>query len=377
MIKYQIPNLPLIIDVETKAVLKQLARSNRALAELKGVAGTIPNENILISSLTLQEAKDSSSVENIITTQDDLYRADLAIKDFTVSPAAKEVQNYREAIFHGFQLVRQHKLVTNNNIISIQNVLKHTKGGFRVTPGTCLKRDDGMIIYEPPQHPEDIVRYMGNLEAFINTPDLSDVDPLVKMAIIHHQFESIHPFSDGNGRTGRIVNILYLVINDLLDLPILYLSRFITHNKGEYYRLLQAVRDCGADNAKEWEEWILFILKGVEETSIETTAMIKAISKMMADYKAVLKPLFGTTYKHELLNNLFFHPYTKIEFVCHDMGVQRKTGAKYLDMIVAAGLLNKIKIGRENYYINERLFELFLNYSESVNTEDVDIIRTE
>ena len=377
MIKYQIPNLPLIIDVETKAVLKQLARSNRALAELKGVAGTIPNENILISSLTLQEAKDSSSVENIITTQDDLYRADLAIKDFTVSPAAKEVQNYREAIFHGFQLVRQHKLLTNNNIISIQNVLKHTKGGFRVTPGTCLKRDDGMIIYEPPQHPEDIVRYMGNLEAFINTPDLSDVDPLVKMAIIHHQFESIHPFSDGNGRTGRIVNILYLVINDLLDLPILYLSRFITHNKGEYYRLLQAVRDCGADNAKEWEEWILFILKGVEETSIETTAMIKAISKMMADYKAVLKPLFGTTYKHELLNNLFFHPYTKIEFVCHDMGVQRKTGAKYLDMIVAAGLLNKIKIGRENYYINERLFELFMNYSESVNTEDVDIIRTE
>lgn len=377
MIKYQIPNLPLIIDVETKAVLKQLARSNRALAELKGVAGTIPNENILISSLTLQEAKDSSSVENIITTQDDLYRADLAIKDFTVSPAAKEVQNYREAIFHGFQLVRQHKLLTNNNIISIQNVLKHTKGGFRVTPGTCLKRDDGMIIYEPPQHPEDIVRYMGNLEAFINTPDLSDVDPLVKMAIIHHQFESIHPFSDGNGRTGRIVNILYLVINDLLDLPILYLSRFITHNKGEYYRLLQAVRDCGVDNAKEWEEWILFILKGVEETSIETTAMIKAISKMMADYKAVLKPLFGTTYKHELLNNLFFHPYTKIEFVCHDMGVQRKTGAKYLDMIVAAGLLNKIKIGRENYYINERLFELFLNYSESVNTEDADIIRTE
>ena len=377
MIKYQIPNLPLIIDVETKAVLKQLARSNRALAELKGVAGTIPNENILISSLTLQEAKDSSSVENIITNQDDLYRADLAIKDFTVSPAAKEVQNYREAIFHGFQLVRQHKLLTNNNIISIQNVLKHTKGGFRVTPGTCLKRDDGMIIYEPPQHPEDILRYMGNLEAFINTPDLSDVDPLVKMAIIHHQFESIHPFSDGNGRTGRIVNILYLVINDLLDLPILYLSRFITHNKGEYYRLLQAVRDCGVDNAKEWEEWILFILKGVEETSIETTAMIKAISKMMADYKAVLKPLFGTTYKHELLNNLFFHPYTKIEFVCHDMGVQRKTGAKYLDMIVAAGLLNKIKIGRENYYINERLFELFLNYSESVNTEDADIIRTE
>lgn len=215
MTRYQIPSLPLVTDVETKAVLKQLARTNRALAELKGIAGTIPNENILISSLTLQEAKDSSSIENIITTQDDLYRADLAIKDFAILPAAKEVQSYREAIFHGFQLVRQHKLLTNNYIISIQNVLKHTKGGFRVTPGTCLKRDYGMIIYEPPQHPEDIVRYMRNLEAFINNPDLSDLDPLVKMAIIHHQFESIHPFSDGNGRTGRIVNILYLVLNGM------------------------------------------------------------------------------------------------------------------------------------------------------------------
>lgn len=377
MIKYNIPILPLQYDVETKAVLKQLAKTNRALAELKGVAGTIPNENILISSLTLQEAKDSSSIENIITTQDDLYRADLAIKDFAISPAAKEVQNYREAIFHGFQLVRNHKLLTNNNIISIQNVLKHTTGGFRVTPGTCLKRDDGTIVYEPPQHPEDIVRYMNNLEAFINNPDLSDLDPLVKMAIIHHQFESIHPFSDGNGRTGRIVNILYLVVNDLLDLPILYLSRYITHNKGLYYQLLQAVRDAGEDNAKQWEEWILFILRGVEETSIETTAMIKSISGMMAEYKAILKPLFGSTYKHELLNNLFFHPYTKIEFVCSDMDVQRKTGAKYLDMIVETGLLKKIKIGRENYYINERLFELFLNHSTVIDKTVADIIRTE
>lgn len=377
MKKYNIPNLPLTADLETKAVLKQLARTNRALAELKGVAGTIPNENILISSLTLQEAKDSSSIENIITTQDDLYKADLAIKDFAISPAAKEVQNYREAIYRGFQLVRNHKLLTNNNIISIQNALKHTSGGFRVTPGTCLKRDDGTVVYEPPQHPADIIKHMDNLEAFINNPDLSDLDPLVKMAIIHHQFESIHPFSDGNGRTGRIVNILYLVINDLLDLPILYLSRFITHNKREYYRLLQAVRDAGEDNVDQWEEWILFILKGVEVTSIETTVMIKSISAMMADYKAVLKPLFGATYKHELLNNLFFHPYTKIEFICFDMNVQRKTGAKYLDMIVETGLLKKIKIGRENFYINERLFELFLNHSDLSREQEVEIIRTE
>lgn len=372
MIKYQIPNLPLIIDVETKAVLKQLARSNRALAELKGVAGTIPNENILISSLTLQEAKDSSSVENIITTQDDLYRADLAIKDFTVSPAAKEVQNYREAIFHGFQLVRQHKLLTNNNIISIQNVLKHTKGGFRVTPGTCLKRDDGMIIYEPPQHPEDIVRYMGNLEAFINTPDLSDLDPLVKMAIIHHQFESIHPFYDGNGRTGRIVNILYLVTSGLLDLPILYLSRYITHNKAEYYERIQAIRNATGDNSAQWEAWILYMLRGVEQTAEETIALVKNIGKLMTEYKNIIRPAFGGKYSHELLNGLFYHPYTKIGHLESNMQVSRQTAAKYLDRLASLGLLQKERMGKENYYINTKLMELFLTFSEQQEADNTD-----
>ena len=371
---YNIPMLPLGLDLETKEVLRQLARTNRALAEMKGVAGTIPNENILISSLTLQEARDSSSIENIITTQDDLYKADLSIRSMVVSPAAKEVQRYREAVMFGFDLVRRHHLLTNNNIIAIQNVLKQTNGGFRNTPGTCLKRDDGVVIYEPPQDAQEVVRLMGNLEAFINDGGLSDLDPLVKMAVLHHQFESIHPFSDGNGRTGRIVNVLYLVINGLLDLPILYLSRYITHNKGEYYRLLQAVRDSDG-GSEDWERWVIFILKGVEETSLETTELIKGISGLMSEYKNVLRPLFGATYKHELLNNLFFHPYTKIDFVCHDMQVQRKTGAKYLEMIVGAGLLTKLKIGRENFYVNERLCELFMNRGETVGNDTV--IRTE
>lgn len=361
--QYSIPRLPLQYDLETKAILKQLAKANRALAELKGVAATIPNENILISTLTLQEARDSSSIENIITTQDDLYKADVALKDFATNPAAKEVQDYREAINLGFYLVRQNKLLTNNIIIKVQNRLKHTTGGFRVTPGTKLKRDDGVIIYEPPQNPRDIVDYMANLELFINEPSVSDLDPLIKMAIIHHQFESIHPFTDGNGRTGRIVNILYLVINGLLDLPILYLSRFITHNKGEYYRLLQAIRDNDGNNAKQWEDWIVFILRGVEETANDTISIVKGISSLMAEYKLILKPLFGQTYKHELLNNLFFHPYTKIEFICSDMSVQRKTAAKYLNLIVEAGLLEKVKIGKENLYINSKLCELFLNHS--------------
>ncbi len=371
---YSIPTLPLQYDLETTAILKQLAKANRALAELKGVASSIPNENILISSLSLQEAKDSSSIENIITTQDDLYKADLNIRNLSISPATKEVQDYREAIYQGFNLVRTNKLLTNNHIIKIQNTLKHTSGGFRTVPGTTLKRDDGVIIYEPPQNPQDVVHYMEDLESFINDPSLSDLDPLVKMAIIHHQFESIHPFTDGNGRTGRIVNILYLVINDLLDLPILYLSRYITHNKGEYYRLIQEIRDKDGNNAQEWEDWIVFILKGVEETAQETIDLVKGISTLMAEYKQMLRPLFGQTYKHELLNNLFYHPYTKIEFLCKDMSVQRKTASKYLEMITGTGLLEKVKVGRENFYVNTKLFNLFLSHTSTRAETDGAII---
>ena len=290
-----------------------------------------------------------------------MYKADLNIQHLPISPATKEVQNYREAIYEGFNLVRANKLLTNNYIIKIQNTLKHTTGGFRAVPGTKLKRNDGVIIYEPPQDPRDVAHYMENPESFINDPSLSDLDPLIKMAIIHHQFESIHPFTDGNGRTGRIVNILYLVINDLLDLPILYLSRYITHNKGEYYRLIQEIRDKEGNNAQEWENWIVFILKGVEETAQETINLVKGISSLMAEYKQTLRPLFGQTYKHELLNNLFYHPYTKIDFICKDMSVQRKTASKYLEMIVGTGLLEKVKVGRENFYINIKLFNLFLN----------------
>ena len=215
------------------------------------MAQTIPNEVILLSTLTLQEAKDSSAVENIVTTQDDLYKADLDLKQSIISASAKEVLNYREAIIHGFNIVREHRMLTTNNIKDIQAYLEHNSAGFRSVPGTTT------VVYTPPE-PDMINAQMENLESFINDDSLSDQDPLIKMAIIHHQFESIHPFYDGNGRTGRIINILYLVISGLLDLPILYLSRYITHNKGEYYRLIQAIRDAGENNAKQWEDWILF-----------------------------------------------------------------------------------------------------------------------
>lgn len=369
-IEYNIPKLPLDFDFETKAIMRQVTKSNRRLAELKGVALTIPNENILLSSLVLQEALDSSAVENIVTTSDELYRAELDIKGGLTNAATKEVLNYREAMQVGFDMVRRNRLLTLNDIKQIQKTLEHNNAGFRTVPGTKLKSSKGEVVYIPPQSGEDVARYMSNLEQYINDPEIHDIDPLIKMAIIHHQFESIHPFYDGNGRTGRIIAILYLVENDLLDLPILYLSRYITHNKGEYYRLIQRIRDNDPDNAEDWEKWVLFILKGVEETAIETIRLVKSISALMAKYKNILKPLFGKQYKHELLNNLFFHPYTKIEFMERDMSVQRKTAAKYLDTIVSeTGLLKKQKLGRSNYYINTELMELFIFRAENSGSD--------
>lgn len=377
-IEYNIPKLPLDFDFETKAIMRQVTKSNRRLAELKGVALTIPNENILLSSLVLQEALDSSAVENIVTTSDELYRAELDIKGGLTNAATKEVLNYREAMQVGFDMVRRNRLLTLNDIKQIQKTLEHNNAGFRTVPGTKLKSSKGEVVYIPPQSGEDVARYMSNLEQYINDPEIHDIDPLIKMAIIHHQFESIHPFYDGNGRTGRIIAILYLVVNDLLDLPILYLSRYITHNKGEYYRLIQRIRDNDPDNAEDWEKWVLFILKGVEETAIETIRLVKSISALMAKYKNILKPLFGKQYKHELLNNLFFHPYTKIEFMERDMSVQRKTAAKYLDTIVSeTGLLKKQKLGRSNYYINTELMELFILRAENTgsNGEFVESVK--
>ena len=368
---YTIPTLPLPYDLETKEVLKQVNRANRKLAELKGVAQTIPNERILISSLTLQEAKDSSAVENIVTTQDDLYRAGLDTSYQFINAATKEVLFYREAINEGFQMVRNKDILTLNDIKRVQEVLEQNSAGFRTTPGTQLKREnDGAIVYTPPQDGQEIIGFMANLERFINDGEMSQLDPLIKMAIIHHQFESIHPFYDGNGRTGRIINILYLVITGLLDLPILYLSRYITRNKGEYYHLIQAIRDKNTDNAAEWVAWILFMLKGVETTAEDTILLVKNIGSLMAEYKGVIRPDFGSKYNHELLNGLFYHPYTKIDHVVHNMQVSRQTAAKYLDRIVALGLLRKEKMGKENYYINTKLMNLFIEFGKYEPTDN-------
>lgn len=373
MTSYEIPLLPLPYDLETKAVLRQANKANRKLAELKGVAQTIPNERILISSLTLQEAKDSSAVENIVTTQDDLYRAGLDAGFTLIGAATKEVLFYREAINEGFKLVRNKNILTLNDIKRIQEVLEQNSAGFRTTPGTQLKRSsDGAVIYTPPQDGQRIVELMSNLEQFINDDELCPIDPLVKMAIIHHQFESIHPFYDGNGRTGRIVNILYLVTSGLLDLPILYLSRYITHNKAEYYERIQAIRNATGDNSTQWEEWILYMLRGVEQTAEETITLVKNIGNLMTKYKNIIRPAFGRKYSHELLNGLFYHPYTKIGHLESNMQVSRQTAAKYLDKLASLGLLQKERMGKENYYINTQLMELFLTFSEQQEADHAD-----
>lgn len=377
MTSYEIPLLPLPYDLETKAVLRQANKANRKLAELKGVAQTIPNERILISSLTLQEAKDSSAVENIVTTQDDLYRAGLDAGFTLIGAATKEVLFYREAINEGFKLVRNKNILTLNDIKRIQEVLEQNSAGFRTTPGTQLKRSsDGAVIYTPPQDGQLIVELMSNLEQFINDDELCPIDPLVKMAIIHHQFESIHPFYDGNGRTGRIVNILYLVTSGLLDLPILYLSRYITHNKAEYYERIQAIRNATGDNSAQWEEWILYMLRGVEQTAEETITLVKNIGNLMTKYKNIIRPAFGRKYSHELLNGLFYHPYTKIGHLESNMQVSRQTAAKYLDKLASLGLLQKERMGKENYYINTQLMELFLTFSEQQEADNTDCVES-
>ncbi|MES2822080.1 MAG: Fic family protein [Pseudomonadota bacterium] len=350
---YEIKQLPPngLEHFETRAVLKKATMASRYLAELKGVAVTIPNEAILINTLALQEAKYSSEIENIITTHDELFKAEL----FAVTnPAAKEVQDYASALKKGFMLVRETGLIRLSDILSIQETLEKNKAGFRKLPGTGLKNaQTGEVIYTPPQ--QDIERLMNNLAQYINDDALCNADPLVKMAIIHHQFESIHPFYDGNGRTGRILNMLYLVAQGLLDLPILYLSRYLIQTKAEYYRQLQAVRQTG-----EWEPWLLYILEGVTQTAQANIELIKQIKTLMQSYKQKIRTELPKIYSQELLNNLFNHPYTKIEFVMLDLSVSRLTATKYLEQLVVLGLLKKEKISRNNYYINQPLLALFV-----------------
>ena len=339
--------------IESKKVLRKLATARAALAELKGVAGTIPNEQILIDTLSLQEAKDSSAIENIVTTQDELYQSDFDQQTFE-NPASKEVHHYAAALKTGFNEVAKDGIIRIGLLNRVQAAIELNNAGIRRVPGTVLKNDlTGEVIYTPPQDYNEIQSLLDNLEAFINDAIEYEADPLVKMAIIHYQFESIHPYYDGNGRTGRILNLLYLIKENLLSLPVLYISRYIIRHRDKYYQLLQQVR-----THNDWEAWVMYMLDAVEQTANQTIHTIKGIHGLMLSYKRRIRGEQPKLYSQDLINNLFRHPYTRVAWLQKDLSVTRLTATKYLNTLVEMGLLEKIKKGKKNYYLNPALLSL-------------------
>ena len=349
------PSLPPLHGIspqrfERPDVLKAVARAGRELAEFKGVVGSIPNQQMLLDTLALQEARESSAIENIVTTSDELFR-DAVEPEQAPHAAAKEVLRYRQALLAGFARVHASGLLTNQHVLEIQEVLERNKAGFRRLPGTTLKDGMGRVVYTPPD-PSQIVSLMGDLERFLNNDPEWPADPLVRMAIAHHRFETIHPFYDGNGRTGRILNVLYLVKERRLDIPVLYLSRHIMRTKARYYELLQAVREEDA-----WEAWVLYLLEAVAVTAREGIETVTAIREALLDVKHRIRAKHRF-YSQDLINHLFAYPYTKVLFVEAALGVSRVTATKYLHALVDDGLLDKVRIGHAFYYLNVRLLAI-------------------
>lgn len=342
-------------DLKTSRILESLNKASRALAELKGFASSIPNQHILINAITINEAKDSSAIENIVTTHDSIYKV-LTQSGFKEA-AAKEVVDYRSAIWHGYEIINEKGFISTNILVEIQAMIEPNKTGIRKTPGTNLVNSiTGKVIYTPPQQESEIRDLLKNLEDYINNFD-DDVDPLIKMALIHYQFESIHPFYDGNGRTGRILNVLYLVLNKLIDSPILYLSNYINKNKSDYYKLFNEFRENN-----NYEDWIIYILKGIEETSKNTIELIKQIQSEMESFKEEFMVKLPKIYSDELLYSLFFEVYTRINYIEDRCGVTRQTATNYLNQLTDAGLLEYEKVGRESIYKNTRLIELLRKF---------------
>lgn len=338
--------------VETISILKQESKSAVALAELKGLTNTLPNPNILINVVILKEAQASSGIENVITTQDKLYQA-LYTKSAKPDAATKEVLRYREALLMGTLLIKEKGFLNTNGIITIQKKLEENNAGLRRLPGTALVNDlTNEVIYTPPDNFYTISDLMKNLEEYLND-DHDDVSPLIKLAIQHYQFESIHPFYDGNGRTGRIINVLYLILKGLLNEPVLYLSSFIIQNKGDYYRLLQEVR-----TKNNWEDWILYMLKGIEQTAQSTIEQINKINLLFNETQKLVQEKLPRIYSKDLIEQLFIHPYSKIEFLVNNLGIERKAASRYLNGLEEIGILKSQQKGKEVIYINTKLYNL-------------------
>ncbi len=342
-----------LIELETVEIMRALSKAHRSLAELKGYSEIVPNKNILINAITLNEAKDSSEIENIITTHDELFEA-LSDEKY-LKGAPKEVLKYKEALWHGVNLIENRGILTTNMIVEVQAIIEGNSAGIRKQSGTVLMNEKtGEVVYRPPETEEEIRNLLSDLENYINTED--EIDDLIKLAVVHYQFESIHPFYDGNGRTGRIVNILYLVLKDLLDSPILYLSKYIMENKQDYYELLQ-----GVQSNKDWESWIIYILNGINNMAAESLEILKKINNLIDETSAVIKDQNPKLYSRELVEVLFKEFYTRISNVEEGLDVTRKTASNYLNELVEMGVLELEVRGRDKLFINRKLLDIVKN----------------
>lgn len=349
-----LPDLPPAASLETVEIFKLTINANKLLAELKGYCQILPNPNLLLNTIILQESKESSAIENIVTTQDELYRATINLPENIHEAAAKEVLLYRQAMYTGLAEMKKTGLITTNLLIGIMQQLKQTDAGIRKNLGTKLANPStNKIVYTPPEGEEIIRDKLKQLEKFINDDSFSSLDVLVKMALIHYQFEAIHPFTDGNGRTGRILNVLYLINKNLIGLPVLYLSYYIIQNKASYYKLLKEVTEKQA-----WESWVVFVLKGVAETAELTLKKINLILKLKQNSEAELKKTLKTSYSREFADLLFSYPYIKIKILEENGIAKRQTASQYLLKLKESGFLDSVKVGKEVYYINKQLMEI-------------------
>ena len=343
-----LPILPTDLErIETRSVLKACISARAAIAELKTAGELIPDQGLLINILPMLEAKDSSRIENIVTTSDQLFQ--YADRADGADPATKEALRYRTALYDGYTHLEDYPLCTNT-AVAICTKLRAVQTDIRKTPGTVLRDQNNNVVYTPPVGEDSIRELLANWERFIHGDD--DLDPLVKMAIAHYQFECIHPFPDGNGRTGRILNILYLIQSELLSLPILYLSRFILERRDDYYTLLRRVTEEG-----DWESWILFMLEAVESTSRWTTDKISIVRALMAETTEYVREKLPKIYTHELVQALFAQPYCRIDNLVERGVAKRQTASTYLKQLVEIGVLEEMSVGREKLYINTRLLQ--------------------
>ena len=346
-----LPALPPPVDqIETNQILKHCIKARVALAELKQAAELIPNSAVLVNALPLLEARASSEIENIVTTTDKLFEfADIA--EDRADAATKEALRYRTALYEGTKMV-QRRMLSTDMAIQICSTIKGLELDIRAESGTTLKnRMSGETIYTPPVGQQLLIDKLDNWADFMHHN--TEIDPLIRMAVQHYQFEAIHPFSDGNGRTGRILNILFLVEHGLLDSPILYLSRYIIQNKAPYYRLLTKVTQ-----EQDWAPWILFILDGVEETCTWTTDKIKSIRELMEHTGQFVQKQLPKIYTRELVELLFKQPYCRIGNLVDNGIAKRQTASVYLKQLCDVGILREIKSGRENIFVHPKYIEL-------------------